>query len=127
MSDPLGLSIGTTNLVAARVGDQPVTRRAVLTLPTDGAPEIGVPSGRPGQVLSGFVERVGDPRLVAVRLDATDEAAVRDALAAHRATALLNATDPRFVMPLFRAALAGGATYLDMAMSLSAPLRYLSP
>lgn len=61
MSDPLGLSIGTTNLVAARVGDQPVTRRAVLTLPTDGAPEIGVPSGRPGQVLSGFVERVGDP------------------------------------------------------------------
>jgi hypothetical protein len=24
-------------------------------------------------------------------------------------------------MPLFRAALAGGATYLDMAMSLSAP------
>ncbi|CDQ43445.1 Hsp70 family protein [Mycolicibacterium neoaurum] len=61
MSDPLGLSIGTTNLVAARVGDQPVTRRAVLTLPTDGAPEIGVSSGRPGQVLSGFVERVGDP------------------------------------------------------------------
>jgi saccharopine dehydrogenase-like NADP-dependent oxidoreductase len=34
---------------------------------------------------------------------------------------LLNATDPRFVMPLFRAALAAGATYLDMAMSLSHP------
>ena len=67
------------------------------------------------------VDRLGDPRLVAARLDATDEAAVRDALAAHGATALLNATDPRFVMPLFRAALAGGATYLDMAMSLSAP------
>jgi saccharopine dehydrogenase-like NADP-dependent oxidoreductase len=67
------------------------------------------------------VDRLGDPRLVAARLDATDEAAVHDTLAAHGATALLNATDPRFVMPLFRAALAGGATYLDMAMSLSAP------
>ena len=32
MSDPLGLSIGTTNLVAARVGNQPVIRRSVLTL-----------------------------------------------------------------------------------------------
>ena len=72
------------------------------------------------------VERIGDPRLVAIRLDAGDEAAVVAALAEHGAaepgrTALLNATDPRFVMPLFRAALAGGATYLDMAMSLSVP------
>jgi saccharopine dehydrogenase (NAD+, L-lysine forming) len=67
------------------------------------------------------VDRVGDPRLVAVKLDATDETAVQEALAEHGATALLNATDPRFVMPLFRAALAGGAAYLDMAMSLSAP------
>jgi saccharopine dehydrogenase-like NADP-dependent oxidoreductase len=67
------------------------------------------------------VARLGDPRLVAVRLDASDEAAVAAALAEHDATALLNATDPRFVMPLFRAALHGGATYLDMAMSLSAP------
>jgi saccharopine dehydrogenase (NAD+, L-lysine forming) len=67
------------------------------------------------------VDRVGDPRLRAVRLDATDEAGVTAALAEHGATALLNATDPRFVMPLFRAALAGGATYLDMAMSMSVP------
>lgn len=47
MSDPLGLSIGTTNLVAARVGSPPVTRRSVLPLS--------------GQLLGGFVERVGDP------------------------------------------------------------------
>jgi saccharopine dehydrogenase (NAD+, L-lysine forming) len=67
------------------------------------------------------VDRLGDPRLSAVRLDASDEAGVTAALAEHRATALLNATDPRFVMPLFRAALAGGATYLDMAMSMSVP------
>ena len=47
MSAPLGLSIGTTNLVAVRVGDPPLTRRSMLSLS--------------GQVLSGFVERVGDP------------------------------------------------------------------
>jgi saccharopine dehydrogenase (NAD+, L-lysine forming) len=67
------------------------------------------------------VDRLGDPRLRAIRLDATNEAGVTAALAEHRATALFNATDPRFVMPLFRAALAGGATYLDMAMSMSQP------
>ena len=67
------------------------------------------------------VDRLGDPRLTAARLDASDEAAVAAALAEHGAAALLNATDPRFVMPLFRAALAGGATYLDMAMSMSVP------
>ena len=68
MSDPLGLSIGTTNLVAARVGNQPVIRRSVLTLFGHAAPEVGVPSAHTdGIVLSGFVERVGDPvPLVAV-------------------------------------------------------------
>jgi actin-like ATPase involved in cell morphogenesis len=43
----MGLSIGTTNLVAARVGNPPVMRRSVLSI-----------SGEP---VSGFVERVGDP------------------------------------------------------------------
>ena len=33
----------------------------------------------------------------------------------------MNATDPRFVMPLFHAALRAGTHYLDMAMSLSHP------
>ncbi|UUO01679.1 hypothetical protein M4D79_25440 [Mycolicibacterium novocastrense] len=50
MSDPLGLSIGTTNLVAVRIdnrADQPVLRRSVFTVPD-------------GTVMSGFVERVGD-------------------------------------------------------------------
>src|ERR1700746_3271919 len=66
MSDALGLSIGMTNLVAARVNTPPVTRRAVLTLFPHRAPEVGVPSENPnltepGLVLTGFVERVGDP------------------------------------------------------------------
>ena len=68
MSDPLGLSIGTTNLVAARVDNQPLIRRSVLTLFGHAAPAVGVPSAHTdGIVLSGFVERVGDPvPLVAV-------------------------------------------------------------
>ncbi|GLV73407.1 saccharopine dehydrogenase family protein [Streptomyces hygroscopicus] len=60
-------------------------------------------------------------RFSALRLDASDENAVRAALVEHRCDVLFNATDPRFVMPLFKAALAAGTHYLDMAMSLSEP------
>src|SRR5215213_328262 len=67
------------------------------------------------------VAAVGDARFTAARIDAADEGAVRGLLAEHRCDVLLNATDPRFVMPLFRAALAAGVGYLDMAMSLSRP------
>ncbi|MDT5049923.1 MAG: hypothetical protein QOG75_5823, partial [Mycobacterium sp.] len=64
MYDPLGLSIGTTNLVAVRKGNPPVTRRAVLTLFPDRAPELGVPMEDPdltdtGTLMTGFVEQVG--------------------------------------------------------------------
>ena len=67
MYDPLGLSIGTTNLVAVRSGTPPVSRRAVLTLFPDRAPELGLPekdSANPdaadtGTLMAGFVERVG--------------------------------------------------------------------
>jgi hypothetical protein len=66
MGDALGLSIGTTNLVAIRDGRQPVSRRSILTLFNDRAPEVGAPgeysnSNQPGLVLTSFVERVGDP------------------------------------------------------------------
>jgi saccharopine dehydrogenase-like NADP-dependent oxidoreductase len=57
----------------------------------------------------------------AVQLDARDEGAVAELLTRHRCDVLMNATDPRFVMPLFRAALSAGVHYLDMAMSLSHP------
>ena len=39
----------------------------------------------------------------------------------HAITHVLNAVDPRFVMPIFEGAFAAGADYLDMAMSLSHP------
>ncbi len=71
----------------------------------------------------GRAQRVaaGDDRFTAARIDASDTAAVADLMRAYRCDVLLNATDPRFVMPLFTAALAAGAHYLDMAMSLSQP------
>src|SRR5690242_15331283 len=50
------------------------------------------------------VAATGDARFTAARVDASDEDAVRALLAEHRCDVLLNATDPRFVMPLFRAA-----------------------
>ncbi|MCA4720392.1 Hsp70 family protein [Mycobacterium avium] len=65
MYDPLGLSIGTTNLVAARNGSPPVSRRCVLTLYPHCAPKIGAPEenpllAEPGVPMKGFVERIGD-------------------------------------------------------------------
>ncbi|WP_420122454.1 saccharopine dehydrogenase family protein [Nakamurella sp.] len=63
----------------------------------------------------------GDARFTSARVDAGDRAQVRALIAEHRCDVLVNATDPRFVMPLFTAALAEGIDYLDMAMSLSRP------
>ncbi|MFG2075626.1 Saccharopine dehydrogenase, NADP-dependent [Nonomuraea maritima] len=69
------------------------------------------------------VAALGDQahRFTPVRIDAADAAAVTALLREHRCDVLLNATDPRFVMPLFDAALAAGVDYLDMAMSMSKP------
>ncbi|HEX3897661.1 MAG TPA: saccharopine dehydrogenase C-terminal domain-containing protein [Mycobacteriales bacterium] len=67
------------------------------------------------------VDRVGDERFRATKVDAGDVEAVADLLRTARADAVLNACDPRFVMPIFEAARATGTTYLDMAMSLSHP------
>ncbi|MCU1453038.1 MAG: Saccharopine dehydrogenase, NADP-dependent [Acidimicrobiales bacterium] len=63
---------------------------------------------------------LGD-RGAGVAIDASDEAAIAALLEAERADVVLNATDPRFVMSIFRGALAAGTHYLDMAMSLSRP------
>jgi saccharopine dehydrogenase-like NADP-dependent oxidoreductase len=60
-------------------------------------------------------------RFTAAQIDARDEQAVADLLRASSADVLMNATDPRFVMPLYRAALHTSTNYLDMAMSLSHP------
>jgi saccharopine dehydrogenase-like NADP-dependent oxidoreductase len=67
------------------------------------------------------VDAVADPRFVAARVDASSARAVAALCRAHGITHVLNAVDPRFVMPVFEGAHAAGADYLDMAMSLSHP------
>ena len=63
----------------------------------------------------------GDARFSSARVDAADQPAIERLLADSGADAVLGATDPRFTMPIFQAALAAGVHYLDMAMSLSQP------
>ena len=63
----------------------------------------------------------GDSRFSSAQVDASDQAAVEALLVSSGVDAVLGATDPRFTMPIFQAALTCGVTYLDMAMSLSVP------
>ena len=65
------------------------------------------------------VAAADDPRVSAARIDASDAGAVEALCREHRITHVLNAVDPRFVMPIFDGAFRAGAHYLDMAMSLS--------
>jgi saccharopine dehydrogenase-like NADP-dependent oxidoreductase len=75
----------------------------------------------PARVEHALAQVAGDPRFSGARVDASNVdqmvALVRD----HAITHVFNAVDPRFVMPIFDAAFAAGAHYLDMAMSLSKP------
>jgi len=66
-------------------------------------------------------ERAADPRVTAARVDASDRDSIAALIREHGSTHVLNAVDPRFVMPIFDACLEAGASYLDMAMSLSKP------
>lgn len=63
--------------------------------------------------------REGESRFRAAQVDASDAAAVEALVREVGATHVLNAVDPRFVVPIFEGTRAGGADYLDMAMSLS--------
>jgi saccharopine dehydrogenase-like NADP-dependent oxidoreductase len=63
----------------------------------------------------------GEARFVAAAVDASSPGSVTALAREHGVTHVLNAVDPRFVMSVFGGALAAGADYLDMAMSLSRP------
>ncbi len=67
------------------------------------------------------VEALGDDRFSAAQVDASDASSVEALVREHEITHVMNAVDPRFVMGIFDGAYAGGADYLDMAMSLSHP------
>ena len=60
-------------------------------------------------------------RFVASRIDASDPGSVTGVAREHRVTHVMNAVEPKFVPTIFAGALAAGADYLDMAMSLSEP------
>ncbi len=60
-------------------------------------------------------------RFVAAKIDASDPENVAAVAKEHSATHVMNAVEPKFVPTIFAGALAAGADYLDMAMSLSEP------
>jgi len=62
-----------------------------------------------------------DERYTGAQVDASSADSVAALCREHRITHVMNAVDPRFVMPIFEGAAAAGAHYLDMAMSLSRP------
>jgi saccharopine dehydrogenase-like NADP-dependent oxidoreductase len=66
-----------------------------------------------------IVDELADGRLAAAEVDASSAESVAALIREHGITHVLNAVDPRFVMPIFDGCFAAGATYLDMAMSLS--------
>jgi saccharopine dehydrogenase (NAD+, L-lysine forming) len=79
-------------------------------------------AARAERTVAAVVERhPGETRLVAARVDASNARAVEALAREHAATHVMNAVDPRFVIPIFDGAFAAGADYLDMAMSLSHP------
>jgi saccharopine dehydrogenase (NAD+, L-lysine-forming) len=69
---------------------------------------------------SGLATELGDSaRFPAEQIDARDATAVTKAARRHQVDLVMNAVDPRFVMPIFDGALAAGTNYMDMAASLS--------
>ena len=97
---------GVGGAAAAVARTRPFVERMVLG---------DVDLARAEQVVAGL----DDPRFAAARLDASDAAAITELARAEGVDAILNACDPRFNPPIFRAAFDAGCTYLDMAMTLS--------
>ncbi|MDQ1582912.1 MAG: hypothetical protein QOF36_966, partial [Microbacteriaceae bacterium] len=60
-------------------------------------------------------------RFTAAEIDASDPDNIEALARAHDVTHVVNAVEPKFVPTIFAGALAAGADYLDMAMSLSEP------
>ena len=72
---------------------------------------------RPAEVLHGL----DDGRFSAHAIDASSKESIVELIHVTRADAVLNSVDPLFNVPIFDACLEAGATYLDMAMTLSEP------
>ncbi|MBT0568373.1 saccharopine dehydrogenase family protein [Williamsia sp. CHRR-6] len=79
---------------------------------------------RAQRTVAAVTDRVDAPsaaRFSAAHIDASDADAVAALATEHQITHVMNAVEPAFVPTVFAGALAAGADYLDMAMSLSSP------
>jgi saccharopine dehydrogenase (NAD+, L-lysine-forming) len=98
---------GVGEAIAVLSKDQPFVDRMVL-----------------GDIDRSRAERVAarlgdDRRFPVVRIDASDARSVASVARSYDVDLIVNAVEPRFDMPIFVAAGEVGATYMDMAMSLS--------
>ena len=75
----------------------------------------------PARVAHALGQVAGDARFSGARVDASNVASIVALIREQRITHVLNAVDPRFVMPIFHACYEAGVDYMDMAMSLSRP------
>ena len=75
----------------------------------------------PARVEHALAQVAGDARFSGARVDASSAPSIVELIREHGITHVLNAVDPRHVMPIFDACLEAGAGYMDMAMSLSRP------
>ena len=75
----------------------------------------------PARVDHALAQVAGDARFSGAKVDASSVASMVALVRGQAITHVLNAVDPRFVMPIFDACFEAGVTYLDMAMSLSKP------
>ncbi len=75
----------------------------------------------PARVERALAQVARDARFSGAQADASDADALVALIKDHRISHVLNAVDPRFVMPIFNACFAAGVVYMDMAMSLSSP------
>jgi saccharopine dehydrogenase (NAD+, L-lysine-forming) len=75
----------------------------------------------PRRVEHALAQVDGDARFSGAQVDASSVDSVAALIREQRITQVLNAVDPRFVMPIFDACFAAGVDYMDMAMSLSKP------
>ena len=71
------------------------------------------------------VKRLDDDRFVAAEVNASDLEGIRELIRDVNPDIVINAVDPRFVMPIFLACELERVNYMDMAMSLSRPHPHL--
>ena len=67
------------------------------------------------------VQRLKDPRFSAAQVNAAELEDLRELIRKADPDVVINAVDPRFVMPIFLACEIENTNYIDMAMSLSRP------